>query len=237
MSQLPAHIAIIMDGNGRWASSRGLPVRKGHREGAESLRRLLRHCKTLPDISYLTVYAFSQENWKRPKREIIDLMDLMRYFFKQELDNILSETIRIRFIGERETLDEDIQAMVHNAEERSAHHTRLTLIIALNYGSRQEIARAAQALALQVASGTLDASAITPESLTTALNTHGIPDPDLLIRTGGDERLSNFLLWQCAYTELFFSKTLWPDFMPEHFDEAIAHFTQRERRFGARYVA
>ncbi len=230
----PSHIAIIMDGNGRWASMRGEPVRKGHREGAEALRRILRHCKDLPHVTHLTVYAFSQENWKRPKHEIFDLMELLRYFFKQEIEQILKENVRIQFIGERAALEADIQDILKSTEARSAGNTRLTLSIALNYGSRQEIAKAAQAIAQKVAAGALHADAISADTISEHLDTAGTPDPDLLIRTGGDERLSNFLLWQSAYTELYFCDVLWPDFAPEHFDAAIAHFMKRERRFGGR---
>lgn len=233
----PSHIAIIMDGNGRWASMRGLPVRKGHREGAEALRRILRHCKVCSHVTHLTVYAFSQENWKRPKSEIIDLMELLRYFFKSEIEEILKENVCIRFIGERTALESDIQEILTSSETRSAGNTSLTLTIALNYGSRQEIASATQRIAEKVAAGTLAASDISTEILGAHLNTYGTPDPDLLIRTGGDERLSNFLLWQSAYTELYFSDVLWPDFLPQHFDEAIAHFMTRERRFGGRNSA
>lgn len=230
----PSHIAIIMDGNGRWATLNNVPVRKGHREGAEALRRILRHCKECSHITHLTVYAFSQENWKRPKNEIIDLMELLRYFFKQEIEEILKEDVRICFIGERSALEPDIQDILISAETRSASNTRLTLTIALNYGSRQEIALAAQAIAKKAASGALDAASITAETITGHLDTSGTPDPDLLIRTGGDERLSNFLLWQSAYTELYFCDVLWPDFSSQHFDDAIAHFMKRERRFGGR---
>ncbi len=231
------HIAIIMDGNGRWAAQRGLPTRKGHREGAESLRRLLKHCKKNPAITHLTVYAFSQENWKRPASEVADLMDLLRYFFKAELESLLKEGVRLRFIGDRSALDADIQTMLAETEARSAHFSQLTLCIALSYGSRQEIARACQKLASKALSGAIAPSDISPEMLERALDTHGIPDPDLLIRTGGDERLSNFLLWQSAYTELYFCDVLWPDFSGEHFDQALEHFAARERRFGGRHVA
>jgi len=233
----PSHIAIIMDGNGRWASLRGQPVRKGHREGAEALRRILRHCKQCPHITHLTVYAFSQENWKRPKSEITDLMELLRYFFKQELEAILKENVRIRFIGERAALEKDIQEILKTSEAKSAGNTQLTLTIALNYGSRQEIASAAKKLAEQVQSGALPLESINAQTLAAELDTHGMPDPDLLIRTGGDERLSNYLLWQCAYTELYFCDVLWPDFSAEHLDQAITHFMTRERRFGGRSQA
>lgn len=233
----PKHIAVIMDGNGRWAMQRNVPIRKGHREGAEALRRVLRHCKSKPEIHYLTVYAFSQENWKRPKSEVLDLMDLLRYFFKQEIEDIISEKIRIRFIGDRAALEPDIQQMLASAEARSAAHEGFTLVIALSYGSRQEIAQATKQLVEQVQQGLLRADEISVDHIQNLLSTHDIPDPDLLIRTGGEERLSNFLLWQCAYTELYFSDVLWPDFSANHFDAALEHFAQRERRFGGRKVA
>jgi undecaprenyl diphosphate synthase len=231
---MPAHIAIIMDGNARWAKKHNMPIHKGHQEGAEALRRMLHHCKTLPFIDHVTVYAFSQENWKRPKQEIADLMQLLRFFFKRELKVLLKENIRIRFIGERKTLDADIRDILQTAEEKSAENTRLTLTIAISYGSRQEIASAAQALAKQVLAGNITPDDIDVDRLNKTLQTQYASDPDLLIRTGGEQRLSNFLLWQSAYTELYFCDALWPEFDGETLDKAIEIFASRQRRFGGR---
>lgn len=230
----PAHIAIIMDGNARWAQRQGVVISKGHHQGAEALRTILTHANTLPFIEQITVYAFSSENWKRPEQEVHDLMDLLRFFFRKELNALLKENIRIRFIGERSALAKDIQEILINTEIKSASNTGLTLTIALSYGSRQEITEAAKTLAQQVVNGSIALDDITPDSLESALQTHGMKAPDLLIRTGGEQRLSNFLLWQCAYAELYFTDLLWPDFDAAAFDAAIYHFTTRQRRFGGR---
>ena len=231
---LPAHIAIIMDGNSRWAAEHRLPRLKGHHAGAEALRGLLKACTERDFIRYVTLYAFSTENWRRPADEVSDLMNLLRHYVKREAKSLHTEGVRMRFIGQREDLPEDIRRDLHEVEHLTAKNTRLTLTIALSYGARQEIAQAMRAIAEKLAAGTIAVSAISEEMIATHLYTVGMPDPDLLIRTGGDERLSNFLLWQSAYTELYFTETLWPDFLPMHLDEAIAAYQTRERRFGSR---
>jgi undecaprenyl diphosphate synthase len=234
VAALPEHIAIIMDGNGRWAKQRDVARVKGHRQGAEALRTLLDSCKQRPHIKYLTLYAFSTENWKRPETEVNDLMDLLRYYLSREAKTLHKEGIRIRFIGERTALSKDIQKELAEVEVLTRENTHFTLIIALSYGSRQEIATAMKRIGQKIADGTLKPDAINEQVISQHLDTTDIPDPDLLIRTGGDERLSNFLLWQSAYTELYFTEVLWPDFSGEELDKAIECFSQRERRFGAR---
>jgi len=231
---LPKHIAIIMDGNGRWARDRGVSRVRGHSEGAEALRRLLDACQTRPFIQYVTLYAFSTENWKRSPDEVEDLMNLLRHYLKREAVTLNENGVRLRFIGDRSSLANDIQSDLKEVEALTANNTRLTVTMALSYGGRQEITCAMKRIAKQVADGTLKPEAIDEALITNHLHTAGTPDPDLLIRTGGDERLSNFLLWQSAYTELYFSELLWPDFSAEHLDRAIESFSQRERRFGMR---
>ena len=234
---LPQHIAIIMDGNGRWAREHGMTRLVGHTQGGEAIRSLVKECKTRPFIKYLTLYAFSLENWKRSADEVGDLMNLMRHFVKRDAPTLLENNIRIRFIGELEILTDDIQKELHALEEISKDNTSLTVTLAISYGARQEIATAARRIAQKVAAGTLSADAITDETVTEHLHTSGMPDPDLLIRTGGDSRLSNFLLWQSAYTELYFDTVLWPDFSAEHLDQAVESYSKRERRYGKRKEA
>ncbi len=231
---LPAHIAIIMDGNGRWATERGVARLRGHNEGAETLRTLLECCQDRPFIRYLTLYAFSTENWNRSPDEVSDLMNLLRHYVKREAKNLHEKGIRLRFIGQRTTLATDIQRDLADVETMTKGNTRLTVTIALSYGARQELVEALRTIAEKVKSGLLDSSSINESLIEQHLNTAGLPDPDLLIRTGGDERLSNFLLWQSAYTELYFTETLWPDFASQHLDEAISCYQSRERRFGRR---
>ncbi len=227
----PAHIAIIMDGNGRWAQQRGIPRKLGHRQGAEALRKILEHCQELPFLSHLTVYAFSSENWKRSDTEVNDLMELLAHYLTKEAKKLHEKGVKIRFIGDRTRLADDIHKSLEDVESLTKNNNVFTLVIALSYGSRQEIVRAMKRLAeLEIAP-----TEITEESVSRVLDTNGIPDPDLLIRTGGDQRLSNFLLWQSAYTELYFTEALWPDFTPDHLRHAIESFSQRERRFGARH--
>lgn len=230
----PSHIAIIMDGNGRWAQQRGIPRKLGHRQGAEALRKLLEHCRNLPFLTHLTVYAFSSENWKRSDDEVNDLMELLAHYLTRESRTLHEQGVCMRFIGDRSKLSEDIQQSLSKVEALTAQNTVFTLVIALSYGSRQEILRAMQHIAKKVEAGALPTSAITEKLITETLDTADIPDPDLLVRTGGDQRLSNFLLWQAAYTELYFTEVLWPDFTPDHLRQAIECFGQRERRFGAR---
>jgi undecaprenyl diphosphate synthase len=229
----PRHVAIIMDGNGRWASKHGLPRAVGHRNGVEAVRRTVRAAIEL-GIPYLTLYSFSSENWSRPVDEIDDLMGLMKRFIRRDLAELHQAGVRIRVIGERSNVESELMTLIDEAVELTRDNTAITLIIAFNYGARAEIAKAARALAEQVAAGTLAPADINVEALSGALDTAGIPDPDLLIRTSGEMRISNFLLWQCAYTEFVFLDAFWPDFGRELLEEAIARFRERERRFGGR---
>ncbi len=222
----PCHIAIIMDGNGRWAKARALPRAMGHRQGMEALKRTLRAVRER-GVEYLTVYAFSAENWDRPEEEISDLMELLRIYIRAELAELHRDGVRLRFIGDLARLPADVRKMINEAAELTAQNTSGTLVVALSYGARQEIIRAARRLAEQGA-------AMNEENFAAALDTAGIPDPDLLIRTSGEMRLSNFLLWQTAYTEFVFTDTLWPDFGAKDLDAALAEFQQRERRYGKR---
>ncbi|MGN6307782.1 MAG: isoprenyl transferase [Mesorhizobium sp.] len=227
----PAHVAIIMDGNGRWAKARGLPRLAGHRAGVEALRKTVRAAPGL-GISHLTVYAFSSENWSRPKSEVSDLMGLLKLFIRRDLADLHQSGVRVRVIGDREGLQPDIRALLEEAESLTARNGALNLIIAFNYGGRDEIVRAARKLAEAAAAGTIAADAITADSFAGALDTAGLPDPELVIRTSGELRLSNFLLWQAAYSELVFQPCYWPDFGPEQLAEALHAFGRRERRFG-----
>lgn len=230
----PSHIAVIMDGNGRWAANHNMPRKLGHKQGAEALRTLLESCRDYPFLTHLTIYAFSAENWKRPNDEVSDLMALLKHYIKKESIHLHSNDIRLRFIGDKSRLSEDLQTELTEVESLTENNSGFTLIIALSYGSRQEIRRAMVKLATQIAAKEIAADAIDDLMISQALDTEGLPDPDLLIRTGGDQRLSNFLLWQSAYTELYFCDRLWPDFTPEDFRLAIDAYCQRERRFGAR---
>jgi len=227
----PAHVAIIMDGNGRWASARGLPRTMGHRKGVEAVREAVRTAAEC-GVGYLTLFAFSSENWSRPESEISDLMGLLKAFIRRDLASLHRENVRIRVIGDRDNLRSDLLPLLLEAEETTRLNTGITLVIAFNYGARDEIARAVRRLAGEVAAGRLDPSAITPERIGAALDTAGIPDPDLIIRTSGEERLSNFLLWQAAYSELMFVPDFWPDFSRETFLAALVRYSMRERRFG-----
>ncbi|MET0407472.1 MAG: isoprenyl transferase [Hyphomicrobium sp.] len=227
----PKHVAIIMDGNGRWARDRGLPRTLGHRQGVEAVRRAVRAAIEL-NITYLTIFSFSSENWKRPVDEIDDLMGLMKRFIRRDLADLHKSGVRIRIIGQRQHVDSELMSLIDEGVELTRNNDKLTLVIAFNYGSRTEIAVAARKLAEQVAAGTLDPADITVERMANALDTSGIPDPDLLIRTSGEMRLSNFLLWQTAYSEFVFLDCYWPDFDKSSFEAAIAEFRARERRFG-----
>jgi undecaprenyl diphosphate synthase len=228
---LPAHVAIIMDGNGRWAAQRGLPRLEGHRRGVEAIRRAVRTAGDL-GIRYLTVYSFSAENWRRPAQEVSDLMGLLKRFVRHDLAELHANNIRVRIIGERQGLSTDIRMLLDEAEQLTRSNTGLTLVIAFNYGGRQEIAQAMRALARQVKDGTLDPDAITMETVERALDTQGIPDPDLVIRTSGEQRISNFLTWQTAYAEFVFIPDFWPDFDEATFRAALAEYRRRDRRFG-----
>ena len=225
------HVAIIMDGNGRWAAARGLPRTMGHKAGIEALRRTLEAARELP-ISHLTLYSFSAENWSRPVTEVRDLMGLLRYYLKNELDTLHKNNVRIHVIGDRAMLDSDIGEMILDAEKKTAANTALTLVLALSYGGRQEITNAARALAQKVAAGEIKPDAIDEKALAAELYTNDMPDPDVVIRTSGEKRTSNFLLWQSAYAEYVFQDVLWPDYDGTHLAAALDEFAARERRFG-----
>jgi undecaprenyl diphosphate synthase len=228
----PKHIAVIMDGNGRWAKARGLPRIAGHRRGAEAVRATVTACREL-GVKFLTLYAFSSENWKRPATEVGDLMGLLRHYLQNELDELDRNGIRIRFIGERARLSGDLVAMIASAEARTMRHAAMTLVLAVNYGSHDEIVRACRSIATEVQAGRLAPQSIDEETISRHLDTADIPPPDLILRTSGEQRLSNFLLWQAAYSEFLFVDTLWPDFGRRNIEDAIHEFHRRERRYGA----
>lgn len=227
----PAHIAIIMDGNGRWAKARGLPRASGHRAGVEALRQAVRAAGDL-GIPWLTVYAFSSENWSRPKSEVSDLMGLLKLFIRRDLAELHQNGVRVRVIGGREDLQPDIKALLEEAEALTRDNSAMTLVIAFNYGSRDEIARAARRVGQAAVAGEIALDDITADSFGAFLDTADIPDPDLIIRTSGEQRLSNFLLWQAAYSEFVFIPCYWPDFTRAHLAEAIEVFVARDRRYG-----
>jgi undecaprenyl diphosphate synthase len=229
----PQHVAVIMDGNGRWASARGLPRVAGHRAGAQAVRRTI-EAAIANDVAWLTLYAFSSENWRRPQSEVLDLTGLLRHYIRQELAEITRQGVRVRIIGDRDRFDADTRAELDRAERTTSANARLNLNVALSYGSRDEIASAARAAAEAVQRGELTPADIDEAGFERFLSTAGMPDPDLMIRTSGERRLSNFLLWQSAYSELVFMDVLWPDFGAVHFEEALAEFARRDRRFGAR---
>jgi undecaprenyl diphosphate synthase len=227
----PRHVAIIMDGNGRWAAARGLPRVEGHRRGVEALRKTVRAASEL-GISVLTIFSFSSENWSRPQSEIRDLLALLRRFIRNDLAELHKSNVHVRVIGERDDLPTDIRALLEEAEDLTKHNDGLMLVVAFNYGARQEIARAARRLALEVLEGRLSADDITPDLLARHLDQPDLPDPDVIIRTSGEQRLSNFLLWQAAYSELVFVPIYWPDFDRAALEGAITEYRRRERRFG-----
>lgn len=229
---MPRHVAIIMDGNGRWASRRGLPRTFGHRQGVEAVRRTVRHAGTR-GISHLTLFAFSKENWSRPKGEVSELMGLLERYIRSDLDELVEQGVRITVIGGREGLSRTIVALIDEAEGRTIVNDRMQLALAFNYGGRDEIVRATRRAMAAVAAGTLAPEALDEKVFAGFLDTAAFPDPDLVIRTSGEKRISNFLLWQSAYAEYAFPATLWPDFGADHFDEALADFACRQRRFGA----
>jgi len=228
---VPRHVAIIMDGNGRWAAARGLPRVEGHRRGVEAVRRTVRAASDI-GIQIVTIFSFSAENWTRPATEIGELMGLLRRFIRNDLADLHKSNVRVRIIGERAGLDPEIARLLSDAEELTRDNDRLTLVVAFNYGARQEIVRAARRLAERVASGALSPADIDAEGLGRCLDAPDLPDPDLIIRTSGEQRLSNFLLWQSAYSELVFVPTYWPDFDRATLESAIREYQQRERRFG-----
>jgi undecaprenyl diphosphate synthase len=229
---IPRHIAIIMDGNGRWAKERGLPRTEGHRRGAESVRAMTEACREL-GVQYLTLYAFSSENWKRPKREVDALMKLLELYLKRETAVMMKNNIKLQAIGRLHDLPESCQRELHRAIETTANNTELTLILALSYGGREEIVDGVKSLIESIEKGHLDKAMINNEVFSKHLYTRYYPDPDLLIRTSGELRLSNFLLWQLSYTEFYITDKLWPDFRKPELEEAIASYSKRQRRFGA----
>lgn len=227
----PVHVAIIMDGNGRWAAARGLPRAAGHRRGVEAVRTTVETALDL-GVSYLTLFGFSTENWRRPALEVSSLMGLLRLYLRSEIADLHRNGVRLRIVGDRKKLNEDIVALIEEGEALTASNRRLTLTIAISYGGRQEIADVARRLAGEVAAGKISLGEIDERAFADRLFTADIPDPDVLIRTSGEKRLSNFLLWQLAYSELIFVETLWPDFSRRDLEEAIRDFQSRERRYG-----
>jgi undecaprenyl diphosphate synthase len=228
----PVHVAIIMDGNGRWAKARGMPRLVGHKRGVESVRDAVKSAQAL-GVRYLTLYGFSSENWRRPEAEVKDLMGLLRLYLRSEIAELHREGVRLRIIGQRSRLSDDIRALIDNGERLTEGNHTLTLTIALSYGGRDEIAYAAKRIAEAVRAGTLDPEEVDEETFARHLFTSDMPDPDLLIRTSGEKRISNFLLWQCAYAELVFIDKHWPDFSRDDLESAIREYHGRERRFGA----
>ncbi len=230
---VPRHVAIIMDGNGRWAKKRGLPRAAGHKAGAEAVRRTLQAAADT-GVEVLTLYAFSSENWRRSDEEISDLTGLMRYYVEKELQRLVDERVKLRLIGDYRAFGPEMARLLEKAVETTAANDRLTLVVALNYGSRREIVEAARTLAAKAAAGTCDPSALDERAFADELSTAGLPELDLLIRTSGEVRLSNFLLWQAAYAELVFTPALWPDFDEAAFNGVLEQFAARQRRFGGR---
>lgn len=229
--RIPRHLAIIMDGNGRWAELRGMPRILGHHHGVEAAKVIIQECQRL-GVSYLTLYAFSSENWGRPEQEVDSLMGLLNTFLKKELQTMLTHRIRLNVIGAIDRLPQGVRQTLERTMERTAGNTDMVLTLALSYGARDEILMAARKLARQAQQGTLDPDGIDEALFSSALYTEGIPDPDYLIRTSGEMRISNFMLWQLAYTEIFFTPVLWPEFRIEQLHQAFAEFSRRERRFG-----
>ncbi len=228
---LPSHIAIIMDGNGRWAKKRGLPRTAGHAAGSETFRRIATYCNDI-GIKYLSVYAFSTENWKRPKEEVDAIMGLLEKYLIEAYDSVIKDNIRLTFWGEKSALSEKLQSMIDEVEERSREMTGLHVNVCLNYGGRDEITRAVKKLANKVASGEVIAEDIDENMISEYLYSSKVPDPELIIRPSGEIRVSNFLLWQSAYSEYYFTDVLWPDFTPKELDRAILTYQGRNRRFG-----
>ena len=227
----PRHVAIIMDGNGRWARARGLPRSEGHRRGVEAVRQAVRYAGRR-GVRILTLFSFSSENWSRPHDEIEDLFNLLRFFIRRDLADLKKNDVRVRVIGERGGLPADILRLIREAEEETAGNSGLVLVVAFNYGGRDEIARTVRLIAGRAARGEISLEAIGPATVEAALDTAGLPDPDLIVRTSGEQRLSNFLLWQAAYSEFVFLPVLWPDFGDADFEAAISEYFGRERRYG-----
>lgn len=229
-AKIPVHVGVIMDGNGRWAKRRGLPRKVGHRQGAQNFRAITRHAKEV-GVKYITFYAFSTENWKRPQDEVDALMDLFEKYL-DELDDFLKEHVRIRFIGDRTKLSESLQKKMLDSERKSKDYDVMTLLLAINYGGRDEICHSCKTLAQQVKEGKLEPEDITMDMIEQNLYTQEVPPVDLVIRPSGEQRLSNFMIWQCAYAEFYYSDILWPDFNNSEFDKAILAYSDRNRRFG-----
>lgn len=229
--QLPKHIGIIMDGNGRWAKQRNLPRSAGHSAGAKNFRKITKYCSSI-GIKYLTVYAFSTENWKRPEDEINSLMKLFKSYLEEAISDFKDEDIVVNFIGDKSAFSPELQQLINENEKMSAHRKGMVLNIAMNYGSRDEILRAVKNIAMQIKAGCIDVDDITTDVISNNLYTAGQPDPDLVIRPSGEYRISNFLLWQSAYTEYVIMDVLWPDFSEEMLDEALIEYAKRNRRFG-----
>ncbi len=229
-AKIPVHVGVIMDGNGRWAKKRGLPRKVGHRQGAQNFRAITRHAKEV-GVKYITFYAFSTENWKRPKDEVDALMNLFEKYL-DELDDFLKEHVRIRFIGDRTKLSESLQKKMLDSEQKSKDFDIMTLLLAINYGGRDEICHSCRTLARQVKEGKLEPDDITMDMIEQNLYTQDVPPVDLVIRPSGEQRLSNFMIWQCAYAEFYYSDILWPDFNNDEFDKAILAYSDRNRRFG-----
>ena len=227
----PTHIAIVLDGNGRWAAKRGMPRTFGHTVGAETFRTIGTYCRDI-GVKYLTCYAFSTENWSRPKEEVDTIWDLLRKYLQESLEKMERDGVKVRIMGDRAAMPEDIKELLRQIDEKSAHIDGITLCICLNYGGRQEILHAAKELAAECERGERSADSLTMDDISAHIYSAGIPDPDLIIRPSGEYRLSNFLLWQSAYTEFYFTKKLWPDFKPEDIDAAIEEYSHRDRRYG-----
>ena len=228
----PLHVAIIMDGNGRWAKARGLPRAAGHERGVEALRRTVEEAGAL-GVTHLTVFSFSTENWRRPRAEVSTLFMLLRGYIQRDLERLKAEGVRVRVIGTEENVPDDVRTLIRRAESETLQNSAFNLTVAFNYGGREELVRAARELAKAAVNGAHSVDEIDETRLGAVLDTHELPDPDLLIRTSGEKRVSNFLLWQCAYSELFFTDTLWPDFSGDDLRIALEEFAQRERRYGA----
>lgn len=231
-TDIPEHIAIVMDGNGRWASRRGLPAIAGHKAGAETLKKICRSASEM-GVKHLTVYAFSTENWRRPRSWVTELMDLLKYYLKFELKELIKNNVRLSVVGDREKISDDLNQLIEEATEKTKNNNGINLIIALSYGGRSEITHAVKEIAKKVSGGELLLESINEDVISKHLYTASSPDPDLLIRTSGEMRISNFLLWQIAYTELYFTPKLWPDFEIEDLKKAINDYQNRERRYGA----
>ncbi|MFT5700612.1 MAG: undecaprenyl diphosphate synthase [Desulforhopalus sp.] len=231
LNRLPSHVAIIMDGNGRWAQSKKKPRLFGHKAGAESVQKIVEVCREI-GIRYLTLYAFSSENWRRPETEVSGLMSILKHYLESELPKMQKNGIRLFSIGDQERLPRGVRKSLQSVMKATENNDKLTLNLALSYGGRDEIVRAVKKISQKCVDGQLDVETITDADISASLDTHGIPDPDLLIRTGGEARLSNFLLWQLSYAEIYFTNTMWPDFRKNVFLQAIADFQQRQRRFG-----